>query len=219
VDLEEVVPPTAGDLLDGSRLLSQREIFIRARKYDIAEKFIDRDLRDYELCLSDGGKRLGRGREVRDAGTQAARLLVGGLLLPKRLEISEGRDGELLGTVRRSPMPLGLKKTLEICEGDDSVIGRFERTTFAALTQQTLWITSPSGKKILQMKPQLSRWRYHFLTPADKLVAELVHAEQRIRIHWVRKDASSYYLRYRPSVDSRPRDKLLCLAVALGLEA
>ena len=218
-DLEEVVPATAGDLLDDSRLLAEREIYIHARKYDLADKLIDRDLRDYELCRSDGGKVLGRGREVRDMGTQAIRVLVGRLLAPKRLEISEGRDGDLLGTVRRSPMPLGIQRTLDICDGYDRVIGRFEMNTFTALARQPLWISSPSGKKILQMKPQPSRWRYLFLTPAEQPVAELVYAHQGIRIHWGTRDASSYYLRYRKSLDGRPRDKLLCLAVALGLEA
>jgi hypothetical protein len=219
-ELEEVVPVTAGDLLGDSRLLRQREITIRARKYDIGAKYIDQDLRDYDLCLPEGGKRLGRAREVRDAGTQAARLLGFGQFASKYLEICEGPDAELLATIRRAPMPMGLKQALEICDADDRALGLFERSTWGALLQESVWITSPSGrKKILQMKPQLSRGRCLFLTPGGRPAAELVLAEQGIRVHWVKRDASSYHLRFRPALDDRPRDKLLCLAVALGLEA
>jgi hypothetical protein len=220
-DLEDVLPAEVDDILAGSRLLAQREIHIRARKYDIAEKLIDQDLRDYELCLPDGGKRLGRGRENRDAGTQVARLFLNSGWVPKYLEIREGREGELLGVVRRPPLTPGLinvKHTLFIRDCEDRAIGRFERTTWAVLRHKPLWITDPQGKKkILQMKPNLSRWRYLFLTPSDKLLAELVLEEQRIRVHWVSLDASSYYLRFKPALDGRPREKLLCLAVAMGL--
>ncbi len=220
-DLEEVLPVGTGDLLAESRLLDQREIYIHARKYNIAEKVTARDLRDYDLCLPDGGKRLGRGREVRDAGVQAARLSGMGHLVSKRFEIRESPDDELLATIRRAPMPLALQRTLEVCDGGGRPIGRFAMPTWGAVAGEPSWISSPSGdKRILQMKLQPSRRRYLFLTPADRPAAELVHEEQGLRINWGGiRVASSYYLRFRPSLDGRPRDKLLCLAVALGLEA
>ncbi len=218
--LEEVVPLADGDFLDRSRLLAQREIHIRARQYGIAEKYIDQDLRDYDLCHARSGKRLGKGREERDMATQVARLFGGAPWVSKYLVIREGRHGDLLGSIHRAPRPFGIKQVLEICDGEDRPIGCFERSTWAALTRQTLWISSPSGRRrILQMRPHDSLWGYVFLTPGARVVGELLRAEQGTRIHWVKLDASSWHLRFRPSLDGRPRDKLLCLAVALGLEA
>jgi hypothetical protein len=218
-EVEEVVPVPEGDLLGSSLLLSQREIHIRARKYGLAEKLIDRDLRDYELCHPESGKRLGRAQEVRDAATQAARALVG-RFVSAYVEICEGPGRELLATVRRAPGEIwSTKKVLEVRDADDRLIGEYEQTALAFLTNTPLWIRSGSGRKILQLKPQPSRRRYLFVTPGGEPVGQLVEEEQRIRIHVRKRDAPSYFLRFRAALDGRPRDKLLCLAVAVGLHA
>jgi hypothetical protein len=53
--------------------------------------------------------------------------------------------------------------------------------------------------------------------PPEQVLGELIRTGQNLRIHLVSMDASSYHLDFRPVLDDCPLEKLLCLAVAVGL--
>jgi hypothetical protein len=219
--LEEVgAPRRRVDDFRWSRILRLGVIHVRGHQGSFVDGFTKEDHRGYDLCDPHERLILGEAREVRDTQTQVLRHFVDRELLTAHLEIREGRYGDLLAEVRR-PAYLMTGSTLEITDADNRVLGQFQRSPWKALTQQPMWITSERGQKLLKIQPEFSRWRLAFQTVDGEEVGEMIsegaYEGGGMRLHWFAR-GMSYYLRFRPLMDNRPEDKLLFLAVTLGME-
>jgi hypothetical protein len=223
--LEEVGSERDGYDFGWSRILRLSVIHVRAHAGHFGDHITGEDQRGYDLCDPVGRKVLGEAREIRSEGEQIARIIIGGRgIVPTRLEIREGRTGNLLATVRR---PLNIPTLVtasvrEILDPTDRVIGRYESTGWEQLTASPRYIMSPDGRKrLLKVQPYFMRFRITFATPQGHQLGEMM-TESAYRggggkMRWFTRGIS-FYLRFSPSLDSRPGDKLLLLALAVGLD-
>jgi hypothetical protein len=195
---------------DWSRILRLGLIHVRARQGS--------HLGCYDLCDPYSHKRLGEAIEVREST-----LMTAGAVLETtegvRLELREGRYGDLLGMVRRpADMPIG--STLKIVDEKDRTLGKFERAAWKNLTERPRPIVAERGRELL-IQPDLSRWRLVFRTEDGEEVGEMIsessYEGRGARAHWFAKGASCY-LRFRSTLAAHPRDKLLFLAVSLAMD-
>jgi hypothetical protein len=201
-----------------SRLLRMRLIHVKPQKVSFVETVARMDNAGHNLVDPDSGRRIGEAVEVRDGAQQAVRYLVGRTVMETRVEIREGRHGDVLAVIRRPPYLW--ESALEILDPDNRVLGVFTRTPFSALTKETLWISSKSGKKLLQMRPQSWMGKMVLMSKRGEPLGEMLTEsafEKKIKIYWMTRGCG-YYLRFTSALDDRPEDKLRFLAAVIGLD-
>ncbi len=204
-ELEEVEEDLVRADLGWSRLLRLSVVHVR--------RLPDRsDGRD--LCDPRARKVLADAREVR--------VLVGRDAGTIRLEICEGRNARLLATVQRSlrVLPGAGRSLLEIIDGEGHVVGLFERGTWDTLPEAPRFVRSPTGKKLLKVVPEPRHCRVVFTLLSGYDLGEMITEakyEDRGKGRWFTR-GSGCYLRWWPAAEDRPHEKLLSLAVTLGLE-
>jgi hypothetical protein len=220
--LEEVDEPAPTQVSSGrfgwSKLLQMPLIHIRGHTGSILDSITRMDNAGYDLVSPESGRKVGVAVEVRDSTAALLRHVVGRNFVDTRVELREGRDEELLCTIRRPPYVWG--STLELLDADDEVIGIFERSPWSALTHKAVWVTTKGGKKLVQLQPRFLSGRCLFLTTDGRQVGEMMTEaayERRITIKWCPR-GGSYYVQFSQALDDRPLDRLLYLATALGLD-
>jgi hypothetical protein len=173
----------------------------------------------YDLCDPHARRRLGEALEVRESSLMQS----GGIMEATetaRLEIREGRYGDLVAMLHRpADDPQG--STLLLVDEADQVWGRFQRIGWKKLTQaKPLWVTAERGRRI-QIHLEEAHWRLVLKTEegeeVGEMIAESTYEGRGVRPRWFARGAS-FYIRFRPTLDARPRDKVLFLAVVLGME-
>jgi hypothetical protein len=217
-ELEEVSPPRRREQLAWSRLLGMELIFVRGQHSDLAEVIAHQERVGYDLIDPRSGRGVGEAREVQDTQEAVLRVFVGRNLVPTRIEIRELPERAMVGIVRRPAYVWG--SSLEVLDLRGEILGTFERTPWHMLIQTPVWITTPSGRKLLRIHPQASRGRCVFLTPDGREVGEMVTEsawEGRLKVSWFRR-GGSYYVRFYPREDLTPRERLLFLGAALGMD-
>jgi len=172
----------------------------------------------YDLLNGKTQKTLGKALEKKDDSAQVLALFVGNKLVPTRIEVLEGRDQELVLTVKRPPSMWNSKA--EIFDNDDELVGSFEIHPFSALMSQPVWIRDHRDKKVAKMKALWMQGKCLYSTPDDKKLCEtMIQAvyEQRIVVRWAPR-GGSFYITFTKLADQKPRQKLLLLGVALGVD-
>jgi hypothetical protein len=135
-------------------------------------------------------------------------------MLDTRVEVREGEV--LLCTVRRPPHR---DLELEVLDAREDVIGVLERGPWSQMTG-AVWVTSPSGKKLLQLRPKFPSGQCLFVSADGKEVGEMLTEaahDKRPNVAW-HPHGGNYYARFDPALEARPKEKLLFLAAALGLD-
>jgi hypothetical protein len=176
-------------------------------------------LGSYDLCDPRARKRLGEALEVRESALMAA----GGVLETTnsaRSEIREGRYGDLVAMVMRpADDPNGC--TLQVVDDKQEVHGKFDKIPWKKLTwEEPIVITMERGRKMLVHLDE-KRWRLVLKNERGEelgeMIAESTYEGRQVRPRWFGR-GNSFFLRFKPVMDSRPRDKLMFLAVVLGMD-
>jgi hypothetical protein len=176
-------------------------------------------LGSYDLCDPRARKRLGEALEVRESALMQA----GGVLETTnsaRSEIREGRYGDLVAMVLRpADDPNGT--TLQVVDDKEEIHGKFEKLPWKKLTwEEPIIINMERGRKMLVHLDE-KRWRLVLKNERGEelgeMIAESAYEGRQVRPRWFGR-GNSFYLRFRPVLDSRPRDKLMFLAVILGMD-
>jgi hypothetical protein len=173
----------------------------------------------YDLCDPLARRRLGEALEVRESALVSS----GGMMEASesgRLEFREGRYGELLAMAKK-PLDDPTGKTVQVYDDTEHLHGKFDRVGWKKLKEaEPIWITAERGRK-LQVQLDEYGWRLVLRTESGEevgeMIAESAYEGRGVRPRWFAR-GMSFYMRFKPVLESRPRDKLLFLAVILGME-
>jgi len=121
-------------------------------------------------------------------------------------------------TVR--PSPKFLDTTIEILDAHDEVAGTFKRKPLSAASRKPLWIEDRDGERRLKVVPDPDKGGCLFQTAEGRSLGEVLTEsayEGKKRMRWFRRGDGRYVL-FKKDLDARPRDKLLLLGAALGID-
>jgi hypothetical protein len=211
-DLEEVDDQPGADSPFSFTLLKPSVIFVQGQSGMFSVN------NAYDLLNGRTKKRLGEALEKKDDAATVLRLFVGNNFVPTRIEVLEGRQRDLVLTIRRPPH-LWTSKA-EILDADDQLLGSFEIQPFSALMSKPVWISDHNGKKIAKMKAMWMQGKCVYSTPDDKKLAETMSQavyEQRIVLRWAPR-GGSFYITFTKLAEKKSRHKLLLLGVVLGID-
>jgi hypothetical protein len=216
-DLEIVdeEPPRGGgdDPAEESRLLRLQKLFIKAKKgvFKMTSAYTLHDVQTKKL--------IGEAIEQQDTGLKVARVFgVNNNWVSTRIEVTEGRHNDLVLSVSRPPHLW--TKTIEIRDADDEVVGKLEVTPWSQITQKPVWLLDDRGRRRFRMQPQWTVGKYLLQNARGEKLGEMVHEgayEGKIKFYAFQR-GMNYYLIFGAPLAGRPRDKLLFLGAALGLD-
>jgi hypothetical protein len=226
-DIPEVLPVTSEDIptvlpagpYADSELLRLSRLFIKGRAGGAAEVFVSSP-NSYALYDPAARKKVGEANEVQDGALTAMHSLIRGskAWTTARIEVCEGRDNVLLFSVRRPPHLWTSR--VEILGPEDEPLGYFTWKAFSRLLSQPFLIHDADGGLALQMRPEFMRGRLDFQDMRGRYLGNMMTEAaylKRVKLTWVPR-GGSYYVTFAPPLAGRPRDKLLLLGAALGLD-
>lgn len=218
-DVPEVLPAGEAGLYADSELLRLPRLFIEGRAGGAADLFVSAP-NSYDFYEPDTRRWLGEAAEVRDGALTAMHSLIRGseAWTTARIEVCEGRDRVVLFSVRRPPHLWTSR--VEILSPEDEPLGYFTWKAFSRLLRQPLPIHDAGGRPLLEMRPEFLRGRLNFHDARGRYLGNMMTESAylgRARIAWVPR-GGSYYVTFGRRLERRPRDKLLLLGAALGLD-
>ncbi len=218
-DVPEVLPAGPAGLYEGSELLRLPRLFIQGGAGSAADLIVSSP-NSYDFYEPDTRRWLGEAAEVQDGALTAMHSLIRGskAWTTARIEVCEGRDRVVLFSVRRPPHLWTSR--VEILGPEDEPLGYFTWKAFSRLLSKPFPIHDADGRLALKMRPQFLRGRLDFLDARGRYLGNMMTEGAylgRMKIDWVSR-GGSYYVTFGPRLERRPRDKLLLLGAALGLD-
>jgi hypothetical protein len=205
-DVEEVeAVEDEGDACERSQLLALREIHLEPGEDNDDDPATPNV---YTLYDVEEDRRAGYAHEVQ-AGGKGAR--------SSRIEVTEGKDDFLVLTVR--PAPKDKDAMIEILDGDGKPAGTFKRKPMTPSTK-SLWVADHEGEGVFKLVPDPDGGCVVFEGAEGEKVGDVMTEsayEGKKKVRWFRRGWGRY-VRFKKALDGRPRDKLLLLAAAVGLD-
>jgi hypothetical protein len=207
VSEEDVVEEVEGegDPCEKSRLLTLREIYVEADEQNDDAPGTPNVYTLYDVAED---RRAGYAHEVQGAhkGVRSC-----------RIEVTEGKDDLRVLTVW--PVPNDPDAVVVIIDGAGKVAGAFKRKRLTPSTK-SLWVSDHEGEGVFKLVPGADAGCCIFQDAEGSEVGEVLTESAykgKAKVRWFRRGAGRY-VRFRKAFDGRPRDKLLLLAAALGLD-
>ncbi len=166
----------------------------------------------YDIFDPETGKQVGTARENVPAVTKYLRLLVSKKLLPTRIDVTDGEDGELQFSIRRGVA--FLRSRVDILGPSGNLLGYFRSKLFSL--GGGFWVFDSEDRQVSQVKGEWKGWNFKFLDASGEEIGTVTKKWAGIGKEMF-TSADNYIIAIRDDAAS-PATSVLLLAAGLAID-